>query len=214
VLLTLVISADLVTRNSAATARTANAIETLATGLAAIRRDLAGAHFIRIGPKPEDAVLFSGGAQAVALAVADDGTRARDGESLILIEARYEGGLGVLVRSSAPMRPGTRGFSGAQFGNHAILLSGPWKYRFSYGEAGTAAGWRSDWNLMNRMPAAVRLEVLSDAGRPVLPPLVVRMHIDSGGCAEPARVDCAARFEESESQDENPEDGDAANDGR
>ena len=215
VLLTLVIATDLVSRNSAAAARSANAVETLTMGLAAVRRDLEGARFIRIGAEPENPVLFSGGAQAVAAAIADDGTGSNDGESLILIEARYDGGRGALVRSSARLLPGTTGFGGAEFANHAVLLSGPWTYRFSYRDsgAGTEAGsWRGEWSSLNRMPSAVRLEVLNDAGRPVLPALVVRMHIDSGGCAEPARVDCTAEAEGEDPNQTPPKDGDVPND--
>src|SRR5258706_2267181 len=72
VLLTLVIATDLVSRNSAAAARSANTLETLATGFAAVRRDLEDARFIRVGANAEDPILFSGGSQAVAVAVADD----------------------------------------------------------------------------------------------------------------------------------------------
>ena len=60
VLLTLVIASDLVSRNSTATARTANALETLAVGFKAVRRDLEGVRFIRIGTFAKDPILFSG----------------------------------------------------------------------------------------------------------------------------------------------------------
>lgn len=202
VLVTLLLATDLVSRNSAAAARSANAIETLATGLAAIRRDLEGARFIRVGAAPEDPVLFSGKAQAVAVAVADDRSGVAVGESLVLIAARYEGGRGVLVRSSARLLPGTSGFGAAEFTNQALLVSGPWKYRFSYAdlEAG-AERWRGTWTATSRMPAAIRLEVLDDSGRRVLTPLTVRVHIDSGGCAEAARTDCTA--DEQQAQDQN-----------
>ena len=206
VLLTLVIAADLVSRNSAAAARTANAIETLATSLAAVRRDLEDARFIRIGANAEDPLLFSGTAQAVAVAVADDGTGINDGEALLLIEARYEEGRGVLIRSSARLRPGTSGFGSAKFGDQAVLMSGPWRYRFSYSDPeGGAERWRSQWMATNRMPSAIRLEVLNDAGLNVLPPLVVRMHIDSGGCAEPAQTECTAMRLQDEEQNQNTE---------
>jgi general secretion pathway protein J len=193
VLATLVISTDLVSRNSAAAARSANTIETLATGFAAVRRDLQGARFIRIGAKPEDPILFSGGATAIAMAVADDGTEAAPREGLVLIEARYEEGRGALVRSSAPLLPGTTGFGAAKFVNPAVLLSGPWKYRFSYYDPqGDTEHWHFEWTATNRMPSGIRVEVLDDAGQKVVSALVAPIRIDSGGCAEAAHVDCTS----------------------
>ena len=85
-------------------------IETLATGLAAVRRDLEGARFIRIGAQRRKIRSSSPAApQAVAVAVASDGTGTNEGEGLVLIEARYEEGRGVLVRSSARLAAGNDG---------------------------------------------------------------------------------------------------------
>lgn len=192
VFVTLLIATDLVSRNSAAAARRVTIMETLMTGLSAVRRDLEGARFIRTGEKKDDPILFSGTPQRVALAVADDGTGLGRGESLVLIQARYDNGTGALVRSSARMLPKTRGFGSAEFGNAAVLVTGPWRYVFSYAdlEAG-AERWRSTWTATSRMPAAIRLEVLGSNGERAVPPLTVRIAIDSGGCAEAARTDCA-----------------------
>jgi general secretion pathway protein J len=209
VLLTLLIAADLVSRNSAAAARRANATETLATGLAAVRRDLEGATYVRAGPSAEDPLLFSGRPQAVAFAREDDRSGVALGESLVLIEARYEEGRGVLLRSSAGLLPGTRGFGSAKFANHAVLVSGPWKYRFSYAdlEAGSER-WLSAWTATARMPAAIRLEVLDPNGRHVLPPLTVRVHVDASGCAGAGNADCLARSQAEEQGEIPSEDGD------
>ena len=190
-LLTLVIATDLVSRNSAAAARRANTIETLVMGFAALRRDLEAARFIRIGAQPEDPILFSGGPNAIALAVANDGTGSNAGEGLVLIETRQQNGRSVLLRSSAPLEPGATGFGGAQFANPAVLMSGPWQYRFAYDDLQPGGQrWNSQWSGANRLPSSIRLEVLNDAGEHVAPPLVVRMTINSGGCADAAHVDC------------------------
>lgn len=210
VLLTLVIATDLVSRNSAAAARSANAIETLTMGLGAVRRDLQGAQFIRVGASEEDPILFSGAPQAVAIAVENDGTGTNDGEALVLIEARYEDGRGVLIRSSAKLRPGASGFGGAAFENHAVIMSGPWRYRFAYSDpqAGTER-WRNEWTAANRMPSAIRLDVLSEDGNQVIPSLVVRMRVESGGCADPAKIECVAaqQVDQNQGQNENNENG-------
>lgn len=191
VFLTLLIATDLVSRNSAAAARRATIMETLATGLSAVRRDLEGARYIRTSARPEAPVLFSGTAQSVAVAVGDDGSGLGRGESLVLIQARYSEGRGVLVRSSAQLLPGTTGFGSAEFSNPALLVTGPWKYLFSYADLQAGAErWRSAWTATTRMPAAIRLEVMDGSGRRVVPLLTVRVAIDSGGCAEAARTDC------------------------
>jgi hypothetical protein len=196
VFVTLLIATDLVSRNSAAAARRVTVMETLMTGLSAVRRDLEGARYIRIGVRPEDPILFSGSAQRVAVAVADDGTGLGTGESLVLIQARYDEGRGALVRSSARMLPKTMGFGSVEFGNAAVLVSGPWRYLFSYADLQAGAErWRNTWTATARMPAAIRLEVLDPSGRRVVPPLTVRIAIDSGGCAEAARTDCAPEEE-------------------
>lgn len=187
VMLTLLIATDLVSRNSAAATRQASAIEAFATGLAAVRRDLERAEFLRVGPEPTDAVLFSGSEQAVALLASDDGTGS--GESLILIEARYENGIGSLVRSSARWLPGQNGFGTGAFANHALVLSGPYQFRFSYAGGGGQA-WQAGWTQQPRLPSAVRLEVVGADSRPAGPPLIARLAVTSGGCADPALTDC------------------------
>ena len=207
VFVTLLIATDLVSRNSQATARRADIIETLMTGLGAARRDLQGARFIRVGSQAEDPVLFSGSSKAVAIAVADDNTGLNHGESLVLIEARYEEGRGFLVRSSARLLPGTRGFGAVEFTNEAVLVQGPWKYQFSYADSEAGAErWRSAWTATTRMPAAIRLEVMDQSGRRVVPPLTVHVAIDSGGCAEATRTDCAPEEPRADGEQQPPPD--------
>jgi general secretion pathway protein J len=210
VFVTLLLATDLVSRTSAAAARRATIMETLMMGLSAVRRDLEGARHIRIGEKKDDAVLFSGGPQRVAVAVGDDGTGLGHGESLVLIEVRSDGGRNALVRSSARMFPRTTGFGSVEFGNAAALVSGPWRYRFSYADLqGGVERWRSTWTARSRMPGAIRLEVLDESsGRRVVPPLTVRIAVNSSGCAEAARTDCAqeeaAATEQQTQEGQNP----------
>jgi general secretion pathway protein J len=209
VLLTLVIASDLVSRNSTATARTANALETLAVGFKAVRRDFEGVRFIRIGTDAKDPILFSGAPQAVALVVADDGSGKNEGESLVLIEARFANGIGTLIRSSAQLQPGAKGFGGVRFANQAVLLSGPWRYKLAYGEIEEGSlKWREAWTAPYQLPEAIRLEVTGNSGNQIAPPLVVRLYVDSGGCADPARAECAAAQEaapEGENGNQNPD---------
>ena len=180
VLLTLLIATSLVTRNSSAATRRANAVEGLSTGLAALRRDLSGALFTRGGGTPEDPLLFDGGPRAVTLAVGAGGGEGQV-DSLVRVETRYQDGRGLLVRSSARLSPDTEDLGGAGFSNPVILLSGPWTYRFSYGAAGAQPmQWRESWSAARVLPNAVRLEILgADDGRQVFTPLVVPLKVNA-----------------------------------
>jgi general secretion pathway protein J len=180
VLLTLLIAADLVTRNTAAAARRTNDIEAVATGLSAVRRDLGKVRNVRAGSKADGTLLFQGNAETIRVAVGDDGSDL-GGEAMLQIDADYETGRGVLVRSSAPLLPGSDGFGSARFGTPTAVLSGPWTYRFSY--AGSGVGplqWSGTWTNPAELPQAVRLELFDAAGaRRILPPLVVALPIDA-----------------------------------
>lgn len=190
VLLTLLMAADLVTRSSAAAARRANDMESLATGFGALRRDLAGAKQIRIG-SPDGPLLFQGGPTSLGVPV-DAGA---GGDKLIWIATEASGGRQLLVRSEAPLLPQTSDFAAAGFKDPAVLLSGAWSYRFSYaGSSGETLSWTATWSDSRRMPAAIRLDVTDRAGRQVLAPLVMRLHADAvpecrseGGSCDPAQ---------------------------
>lgn len=205
VLATLILATSLITRNSAAATRRVNAVEGLATGLMALRRDIDAVQPLRDGG-PEGALLFQGDAQSLAFPVKDDGSDLGFDNSVIKIEARYENGVGMLVRSSAPL-PSSGGFEGASFSNAAILLSGPWTYRFSYGKAESGPlQWVAGWFGLNALPDAVRLEVLDARGAaPVVPPLVSALPIDMEfGCDETDKG-CAAEKRQDEDTDDDEE---------
>ena len=199
VLLTLIIATDIVARGSGAAARRANDLETLTTGFAALRRDLEAARHIRVGPQEAQSLMFVGRADAVGIVVTEEGNEGTADDAILWIEAEYEDERGLLRRSSARLLPETQGFSGATFTDPALLLTGPWRYRFSFadGKDGTLR-WLNRWSSTSRMPVAIRLEVLSRRGaRLVAPPLVVPVRADSdgqcvgqaSGCEEPARAE-------------------------
>ncbi|HEX9905385.1 MAG TPA: hypothetical protein VGA77_10515 [Propylenella sp.] len=200
VLLTLLIAADVVTRNSAAAIQRAEAVEILATGLTALRRDLEDARHVRIdSPASPPPLLFSGSAQALGLVTAGDGTGPDDRESLVWIEARYEEGRGVLVRSTARVQPGIQSFGDAAFRDPVFLVSGPWMYRFSYADGRRGSlFWQSAWTSPVRMPAAIRLEVLDATGSArVVPPVVVHLRVtQDNGCDGEA---CTEEWEDDDS---------------
>jgi general secretion pathway protein J len=206
VLLTLLIAADIVTRNAGAASRRTHEVEAVATGLAAVRRDLAGALFLRAGPEPDSPVLLEGTANAIGFAVAKDRTDLGYSGSLIRIEAQYGDGRGTLLRSSARLLPELTGFADATFGDAAVLLNGPWTYRFAYASAARGSlQWSEAWSNPGAIPAAVRLEVLDAEGKPMAPPLVARIGVDAElNCAESefgCPEDNAGEFDEEENAD-------------
>ena len=212
VLLTMLIAADLVTRNAAATSRRAHEVEALATGFAALKRDVSGAMFLRSGTGPKAPILFQGTASSLGFAVERDRPDLGYSNSLIWIAARYDDGRGVLERSSARLLPQIASFAGTAFGDTAILISGPWTYRFSYARLREGAvEWMESWPSAGALPRAVRLHVLDAGGAPVVPPLVVGLGVDAElNCAESAfgcPADEAGEMAEEEvpAEDENEE---------
>lgn len=186
VLLALLVATDIVSRNSAVAARRAGDLETLATALAAVRRDLEGALHVPSALEPDAPIIFTGDSDSVGLVVEDDRSGRGMGESLLSIETRYGSRAGALIRSSAPFLPGMNGFAGADFGASTVLAEGPWRYRFSYaGDVNGELKWRSTWSRQRRLPAAIRLEVLNVRGRRVVPSLTVEVNVNAaGGCSE------------------------------
>lgn len=179
VLLSLLTASYLVTRNSAAAARRASAVETLTTGLEALRRDVSRARFARSGATTADPLLFQGGPQSLGLVIAADDPEL--GESLVWIEARRDGNETALVRSSGRLLPQVTAFAGVQFANPAVLMAGPWTYRFSYAElAAGAPQWNSTWTSAKNLPDALRLEILAPATtQHVVPAIVIPLRVDA-----------------------------------
>ena len=178
------------------------------TGLSAVRRDLEGARYIRIG----------GPAELDQPAKAPQSCRPRRGTRSVLRQRAVGGRRGrrrphrpwtrresrpdpgplrrgqgracSIVGANASRNNGVRFGEVRQRGRACVQARGatfsPMPIQRPARSAGAAPGLRS-----TRLPAAIRLEVLDPSGRRVVPPLTVRIAIDSGGCAEVARTDCA-----------------------
>ena len=185
VVLTLAIATNMMVRGWGRATVQTNAIEALSTGLAVVRRDLAGAERIHWGDLETGGVLFSGGRNSVGVVVGRDGTGPGAGMSMVWIDARYADNGAALVRSAAPLMPDTASFTGVAFRDPINLMTGQWTFRFSYGSR-TEAGliWSDAWTDPKNLPVAIRLEVLDTrSGFAVAPPLVVPLRIDAEpGC--------------------------------
>ncbi len=200
VLWSLLTASYLVTRNSAAAARRAGAVETLTTGLEALRRDVSRAKFARGGATAADPLLFQGAAQSLGLVIGADDPDL--GESLVRIEALADGDTTALVRSSARLLPQMNGFAGVTFANPAVLMSGRWAYRFSYAELDSGpAQWNSSWTSTKNLPDAVRLEILDRAAtRHILPAIIIPLQVNAETPCE--TVGCETGEEDEQSLEE------------
>jgi general secretion pathway protein J len=206
VLVTLLLAGQIVIHNSGAAVRRAHEIEALATGFAALRRDLSGAFPARAAGGAEAGILFEGGPSALSVAVAGAGVDSHQ-NSLVRIEASEEDGRGRLVRSSARLLPQVASLDSVAFGNAAIAIAGPWSFRFGYAAMSPEGlQWNENWTNPRALPAAIRLEVLAGKGDDVvLPPLIVKLHIDAEvECDESVNEACADEKPEGEEPVDEP----------
>jgi type II secretory pathway component PulJ len=192
VLLTLLIAAGLVTRNSAQAARRANDLEMLATGLAALQRDLEGAKPSRAG-SADGPLLFRGEATSLGFVVGRDGAALGPGDSLVWITTERDDAGARLVRAAAALLPQADDFASAAWGRPSLLVSGPWLYRFSYAARASPAVWRANWAEPGSLPGSVRLEVIDRAGGVrILPPLVARLRAEGPPPCPEGEAFCAS----------------------
>jgi len=101
-----------------------------------------------------------------------------------------------LVRSRSPYKAKSAVFPGATPANQVTLVTGPYKYQFSYLQKGGREGaWRPVWRNPNRLPDLIRLEIVSaDTGQFVSQPFVVALSTDAElGCLLEGSDECSAR---------------------
>jgi hypothetical protein len=181
----------------------------MASGLAALRRDLAGAERFYDG-RQKGTLLFAGSERKVGFAVDQDGTAPGPGMSLVTIEVRQDGNRRSLVRSAAALTPASTGLAGARFENPVVLMSGPWTFRFGYGAPDdTGLAWSDRWTASGDLPEAVRLEILdARGGGAVVPPLIVPLRINgTAGCGPAGCETQPAEDQPPDDQTESGQDG-------
>ncbi len=182
--------ARLLLGNWARAAEQANRLEELETGLAVVRRDVAGAEQRRWGEADAGGILFRGSATGLSIAVSHDGMAPGRGASVVAFNVRQASDGAALVRSAGRLLPGTEALPRGPLANPVNLVAGAFAFRFSY--RALAGGWRNDWTDAQRMPAAVRLEVIdAGTGDPAVPPLIVPFRVDAeAGCAPDSPAFC------------------------
>ncbi len=220
VLLTLSISAGLLLRNWERAADDAASLETLSTGLEALRADLKLVTQLQWPGVPGNGVLFHGDQESLTFTAARGVDGASDGYSLVTVKVEDNRRRTSLIRSTAPLIPGQP--ISLETDDSLELISGALEFRFAFREAGrrSAPEWYDRWPLGNGIPTAIRVSVVDAShGRHVLPPLIVTPRVD----AEPACLDGSqgyCRFDPEreqaatgEDEDDQDEDGPSAENG-
>lgn len=165
----------LAVRNSEVSAQRLDDIEHFATGMSALRRDLAATKRLEAGQDRDGPILFFGSRGAMGLAI---GGGSGEPDELVMIVARTVSQGGGLVRMSRSLQPGAQSFEGGRWSAPAVLVGGPWLFEFSYASSDAAAQ-QKRWPFADRLPAFVHLNVLgSRPGRMAIPSLVFPIRVD------------------------------------
>lgn len=173
-------AAALLARSTERTSADANIGEVLIAGTSAWRREvLAAIDPKALGIEDEEDASFRGSARSIRFVAAPGGL---DGASeMVAIGA--EGGR--LLRESQAFG------AGAPARSAAVLLEGPWSYRFEFA-GGDEPEWQPSWQDAEGLPKAVRLTISGRSGQIAL--VAVRLLTDAA--CPPEDVTCAPEEEE------------------
>ena len=169
-------------------------LDTLATGLSVVRRELSAMRRERFASRDgAGAYVFLATSDQLGFVIPDAGPRSERGEYMVMLAARPETNGNSLVRLMAPFRPDMKNFDAITKDDPVVLMSGPWKYEFRYAmQKRDGIEWLDQWLDEQDLPIAVRLDVLDyTTGKRVFPPLVVPFHIIAEpGCIDEAGGEC------------------------
>lgn len=175
--LLMVTMGGLVARNSQITMQQSQDVETLASALSVVRRDIEAGLLMKRGPATDAEVFFVGKSDRMAMAVRD---RSSQGDAVIFIAARNGGQRGALLRNKQPM-PSNQQFSISTLPAQPwTLITGPWHFAFAYAEGGKAGlSWHKDWQARGHIPTAVRVDVSpTEPLHRRIPSLIVPIRVD------------------------------------
>lgn len=178
VIATLSLATSVVVRHSEAAKTKNNQMEVLAAGVARLKRDVSGMIAVRTGPERDSPLLFSGSGSSIVYAVAADSQMP---EMMVWIESHYESGIGTLLRWETPLVPGDPARASLHRRKPAILMSGPWVFRFAYAHDGAdeRSLWDAGWSGRRAMPSLLRLDVADARTRGLVTSMVAATHVDA-----------------------------------
>jgi hypothetical protein len=166
----LAVAGGFIARHSGATVERANEIELLISGLDAWRRDVSAAFLPPFSPSVPAALAFRGTETSIGFLTASAGI---EGTAEIVSIAAADS---TLLRSAAPWRafsPSAR----PPAAEPALLLSGPWRFRFAYVAPG-GGEWQGGWEEDGVLPALVRLTVTARRDGRIIAEIVAPLHAD------------------------------------
>lgn len=150
--------------------------QVLVAGLDRIVADVAAARFVSVG-QAGPGYIFTGEPTAITLVRQTLPVENPPGLEIVRLAALSGAGEVTLARSRSPLPFGSS-LSAPTDPAPVTLLRQPFTVRFSYADADQA--WQTSWRLPARLPRFVRIAVVDRrSGRAVLPPVVVRLHLDA-----------------------------------
>jgi hypothetical protein len=128
-----------------------------------------------------DRFLFSGGSSEMVFLLAERPAANQGGLYWIRLFVRPNDQGVDLVRMRAPFESRLQDSAGIMWRDPVVLLSGNLAIGFSYrAPRGGFPSWTRSWDIPNRLPEQVRLQVLDpDSGEPVVPELIQTLANDA-----------------------------------
>lgn len=150
--------------------------QALVAGLDRIVADVGAARFVSPGPAGPG-YIFTGEPTAITLVRQSLPVENPPGLEIVRLAAPSGAGEITLARSRSPLPFGSSKDAPSDPAPVALLRQ-PLAVRFAYADADQA--WQTSWRQQARLPRLVRIEVVDRrSGRAVLPPVVVRLHVDA-----------------------------------
>jgi hypothetical protein len=176
-----------------ATVSTLGKQDLFANGLHIISGDISRVQ--RMADKVENAerFLFRGSRSELIFLLAERPASDQEGLHWIRLFARQSDAGVALVRMRAPYETRLQDLEGIQWRDPVVLLEGNFVIGFSYrAPLGGFPSWSASWNIANRLPEQIRVEVLDpESGRFLMPPLVQTLDIRAeADCIDPKSGGC------------------------
>ena len=152
----------------------------------------------RMGDKIEnpERFLFRGARTEAVFILAERPASNKGGLYWVKLFTRSDDRGTELVRMRAPFTSRVQDFAGIEWRDAVVLLKGSFAIGFSYRapQSGFPA-WTGSWDIANRLPEQIRVEVLDpESGQPAMPALVQSLDNNAEvSCIDPKDTGCTVR---------------------
>jgi general secretion pathway protein J len=188
---------SVISKNWDVNAKRIETLDMLSRAADILRRDTAGMQrLVAVSASGGPRYVFTGEQDHLSFVTLEPPYPTSDGPYFVDYSLAPNGLDVELIRARAPYRRGMEVFPGATPANRVRLVQGPYRYTFAFAEKSAgAAGWRSAWRDVARLPDLIRLQVVdARSNAPVGASLIVAVRADAElGClSENAKV-CSAK---------------------